>query len=74
MLLSGNENMGVSRADNSVEVWWNLRISNPKPELYNINKHTKFCENPLMFTQEIIWTLNMDGRTDVLQMDVLTNG
>ena len=64
--------MGVSRADNSVEVWWNLRISNPKPELYNINTHTNFCENPLMFTQEIIWTLNMDGRTDVWQTDADT--
>ena len=64
--------MGVSRADNSVEVLWNLRISNSKPELYNINTHTKFCENPLMFTQDIIWTLNMDGWTDVWQMDADT--
>ena len=74
MLLSGNKNMGVSRADNSVGFWWNLHITKPKPALYNINTHTKFCENPLMFTQEIIWTLNMDGRTDVWQTDVLTNG
>ena len=73
MLLLGKENMGVSRADNSVKVWRNLCINDPKPDLYNINAHTKFCENPLMFTQVIIWTLNMDGRMDVWQMDVLTN-
>ena len=43
-----NENM--SRADNSVKIWWNL----PKPDLHNINAHTKFGENPLTFTQVII--------------------
>ena len=49
-LSSGNENMGVSRADNSVKIWWNLPISNFKPDIYNINAHTKFGENPLKFT------------------------
>ena len=39
--------MGVSRADNSVKNWRNLPISNPKPDLHNINAHTKFGENPL---------------------------
>ena len=48
-LSSGNENMGVSRADNSGKNGRNLPISNPKPDLYNINAHTKFGENPLMF-------------------------
>ena len=46
--------MGVSTADNSVKNWRNLPISNPKPDLHNINAHTKFGENPLMFTQVII--------------------
>ena len=41
-LSSGNENMGMSRADNSVKIWQNLPISNPKPDLHNINAHTKF--------------------------------
>ena len=50
-----NENMGMSQADNSVEIWQNLPISNPKPEFYNINAHTKFGENPFMFTKVIIW-------------------
>ena len=54
-LLSGNENTSVSRADNSVKIWQNLPISNPKPDLHNINAHTKFGENLLMFTQVIIW-------------------
>ena len=49
-LLSGNENMGVSRADNSIKIRLNLPISNPKPDLYNINAHTKYSENPFMFT------------------------
>ena len=55
--------MGVSRGDNSVKIWRNLPISNPKPELHNINAHTKFSENPLMFTQVIIWKRKMDRRT-----------
>ena len=32
----------------------NLPISNPKPDLYNINAHTKFCENLLIVTQVIV--------------------
>ena len=55
LLLSfGNENMDVWRADNSVKIWWNLPLSNPKPDLHNINAHTKFGENPLLFTKVII--------------------
>ena len=56
--------MGVSRADNSVKNWWNLPISNPKPDLHNINAHTKFGENPLMFTQVIIRKRKTDGLMD----------
>ena len=52
-LSSRNENMGMSRADNSIKLWRNLPISNPKPDLHNINAHTKFGENPLKFTQVI---------------------
>ena len=37
--------MVVSQADNSVKIWWNLLISNPNPDLHNINAHTKFGEN-----------------------------
>ena len=50
-----NENMGVFQGDNSIKIWGNLPISNPKPDLYNINAHIMFGENPLMFTQVIIW-------------------
>ena len=57
-----NENIGVSRADISVKILRNLLISNPKPDLHNINAHTKFGENPLMFTQ-VIWKRKTDGRT-----------
>ena len=35
------------QADNSVKNWWNLPMSNPKEDLYNINAHIKFGENPL---------------------------
>ena len=49
-LLSGKENLGVW-ADNSVKIWRNLPISNPKPDIHNINAHTKFGENPLLFTR-----------------------
>ena len=53
--------MGVSRADNSFKISLNLPISNPKPDLHNINAHTKFGENPLKFTHVIIQKRNMDG-------------
>ena len=62
-LSSGNENMGVSQAD-SIKIWRNLPINNPKPELHNINAHTKFGGNPLMFTQVIIRKWKTDRRTD----------
>ena len=66
--------MGVSRADNSVKNWRNLPISNPKPDLHNINAHTKFGENPLMFTQVIIRKRKTDGRTDDGRTDGQTDG
>ena len=47
-LLSGNENMGVSRADNSVKIWRNLPISNSIPDLLNVNIY------PLLFPQVIV--------------------
>ena len=56
-LLSRKENMGLSLADNSVKIWRNLPISNPKPDLHNINAYTKLGEKPLLFTQVIIQKL-----------------
>ena len=55
-----------------VKNWQNLPINNPKPDLYNINAHTKFGENPLEFTQVInrkpkygqMYGGQMDGQTD----------
>ena len=44
-LYFGNENIDVSRADNSVKNWWHLSISNPEPDLNNSNAHTEFGEN-----------------------------
>ena len=46
--------MGMSRADNSVKIWRNLPIGNPKPDLFNVNAKSKFDENPLLFTQAIM--------------------
>ena len=56
--------MGMSWADNSIKNWRNLPISNPKPDFHNINAHTKFGENPLMFTQVIIQKQKTDRQTD----------
>ena len=53
-LSSRNENMAVSRADNSVKIWRNLPISNSKPDLLTVNTYSKFDENPLLFTKVII--------------------
>ena len=55
-LSSRNENTDVSRADNSVEYWRRLPISNPKPDLHNINVHTKFSENPNYYPEIKILT------------------
>ena len=68
-LSSGNENMGMSRAENSIKNWRHLPISNPKPDLNNINAYTKFGENTLMFTQDIIRKRKTDGQTDGLTDD-----
>ena len=43
--------MDVSWADNSVKNWQNLPKINLRPDLYNINAHTKLEKNPLMFTK-----------------------
>ena len=63
-LSSGNKNMGVSRADNSVKNWRNLPISNPKPDLLNVTAYSKFGENLLLFIQVIIRKRKSDGGTD----------
>ena len=61
-LSSGKENMDVWRADNSVINLRNSPICNPKPDVYNINAHTKFGENPLIFTQVIVRKGKKNGR------------
>ena len=52
-LLSGNENMACGEQV-TVKNRQNLPINNPKADLHNINAHTKFGENPLIFTQVIV--------------------
>ena len=69
MLLSENQNMGMSRANTSVKIWRNMPISNPKPDLHNINAQTKFGGNPLTFTQVIIRKRKNDGRTYNIRME-----
>ena len=39
---------------NSIKNRLNLLFSNTKPILYNINAHSKFDENPLIFIKVII--------------------
>ena len=68
-LSSRNKNMGLSRTDNAVKIWWNLPISHPKPDIQNINAHTKFGENRLMFTQVIIRKRKTSRPTDVQWTD-----
>ena len=71
-------NMGVSRAENAIKILWNLPISNPKPDFQNIDAHTKFGENPLMFTsRNEKWTdvqltdRQTDGHTDVQRETII---
>ena len=70
-LSSGNENMGVSRADSTIKIWRNLSISNPKQDLHNISAQNNlvkihWCLLKLSSRKEI----GMDRQTDVW----LTNG
>ena len=51
------------QADNSVKNWWNLPISNPKPDLLNINactnigiKHGFSCINIRQVSREVLKT------------------
>ena len=53
-LSPGNDITNMWPANNYVKSWWNLSISNPKPDLTNINVHTKFGENQSLFTQVIV--------------------
>ena len=63
--------MGVSQSDNSIK---NLPISNPKPDLHNINAHTKFGENLLCLLKLSSGNENgTDRRTDDKQMDGQTD-
>ena len=41
------------RAENYVKIFKKFAISNPKPDLHNINVHIKFGENPLTFTLKL---------------------
>ena len=43
-----------------VRSWQNLPTGNPKPDSHNINAHTKFHENSLIFTE--LLTLYMLGK------------
>ena len=63
----------MSRADNFVKKLRNLTISDPKLDLHNINAHTKFGENPFIFTQDITRKRNY-GRTVVRQTAGRTDG
>ena len=54
LVIVRKQKYGVSRADNSVKFWRNLPISNPKPDLLNVNAYSKFGYNPLLFTQVIV--------------------
>ena len=52
-------------SDNSVKIWQSLAIRNPKPDLHIINEHTKFGENPFVFTQVIFRKWKTDWWMDV---------
>ena len=47
----------MSWADNIVKNWQNLPMSNPDPDIHNINAHIKFGEDPLRFTEGIVLEL-----------------
>ena len=55
----------LCRGQEIVKNRWNLSISNPKPDLHNINAHIRFGENPFRFTQELLsWNEKDESRAD----------
>ena len=54
----------MSQANNSVRNWRKLSISNPKPDLHNINALTKFGENPWNLLKLLSANKITDGGTD----------
>ena len=59
--LSGNENVDVSRADNSVS-WQNLPINNAKPDFLNINAPTWLVKIYIHVLKLTSGNKNTDGR------------
>ena len=66
-----NKNMDVSRADNCITIRWNLPISNPKPDLHNINAHSIDVYSVIIRKQNTgRW---MDRQTDTWTSNVKPN-
>ena len=63
-LSSGNENMGVSRADYSVKIWWNLPFSNPKPYQCTYQVCWKSIDVYSRYHPETKYNGRTDWRTD----------
>ena len=57
----------------TVKNWSSLPISNPKPDLHNINAHTKFGGNSLLSSRHKILTngQRIDGHTSRLQRETI---
>ena len=56
----------VKRLYPTTVVWWADNYTTdeiPEPDQYNTNAHTRFGENPLIFTQVIVWKRNTNGLT-----------
>ena len=54
IIRQSNENVKTPTLSCPWKITQNLPISNPKPDLHNINVHYKFGENLLTFTQVIV--------------------
>ena len=65
-LSSGNENTDILRVDNSVKNRQNLPINNLKPDLHNINAHTKFDDIYSSYCPET--KIRTDGHSNIARL------
>ena len=70
---SGNENMGVSWADNSIKIWWNCPLAIPN-QISTISMHIPSLVKIHWFTQVIIQKQNTDRQMDVRLTDGWMDG
>ena len=59
-IFSGNKILTSIKGRNSVKILRKMMGNNPKPELVNVDVHTKFGQILPIYSQDIEWKRNFD--------------